>query len=136
MTVVYGIVIMMALLAGGAIGLLLTVARSHLVAARHQKYEQEVARDRELYAAAQAVLQHYKSTGFKERPGNPTVAASGCGATCAACGSRNLHAKASAGGEAQCSPLSRTRPWSAMDARLALSARTSDSSVTHQLPRR
>lgn len=63
MTVVYGIVIMMALLAGGGIGLLLTVAHYHLVAARHQRYEQEISRDLELYAAAQAVLQHYKPTG-------------------------------------------------------------------------
>jgi hypothetical protein len=63
MTVVYGIGIMVALLAGGSIGLLLTVVRYRLVAARHQKYEQEVARDRELYAAAQAVLQRYKLTG-------------------------------------------------------------------------
>jgi hypothetical protein len=63
MTVVYGIVIVMALLAGGGIGLLLTVAHYHLVAARHQRYEQEVAQDRELYAVGQAVLQHDKSTG-------------------------------------------------------------------------
>ena len=67
MTVVYGIGIMMALLAGGAIGLFLTVAHYHLVAARHQKYEQEIARDRELYAAAQAGPQHYKSTGSSNR---------------------------------------------------------------------
>lgn len=65
MTVVYGIVITMALLAGGAIGLLLTVAHYHLLAARHQRYEQEIARDRQLCAAAQAVLQHYKSTGSR-----------------------------------------------------------------------
>lgn len=63
MTVVYGIVIAMALLTGGGIGLLLAVAHYHLVAARHQRYEQEMARERELYAAAQVVLHHYKSTG-------------------------------------------------------------------------
>ena len=67
MTVVYVMGIMMALLAGGAISLVLAVAHHHLVAARHQKYEQEVARDRELYAAAQAVLQHYRSTGSSNR---------------------------------------------------------------------
>ena len=65
MTVIYGIGIMMALLAGGAIGLLLTAAHYHRVAARYQRYEQEIARDRQLYAAAQAVLQHYKSTGSR-----------------------------------------------------------------------
>lgn len=65
MTVVYGIVIMLALLAGGGIGLLLTVAHYHLVAARHQRYEQEIARDRGLYAAAEAVHQHHKSTGSR-----------------------------------------------------------------------
>jgi type II secretory pathway component PulJ len=65
MTVVYGIVITMALLAGGAIGLLLTVAHYHLLAARHQRYEQEIARDRQLRTAAQAALQHYKSTGSR-----------------------------------------------------------------------
>jgi hypothetical protein len=63
MTVVYGIVITMALLAGGGIGLLLTVAHYHLLAARHRRYEQEMARERQRSAAAQAVLQHYKSTG-------------------------------------------------------------------------
>jgi hypothetical protein len=59
MTMIYALGIMMALLCGGAIGLFLTAAHYHGVAARHQKYEQEIARDRELYAAAQAVLQHY-----------------------------------------------------------------------------
>jgi len=63
MTVIYGLGIMMALMAGGAIGLSLAVAHYHRVAARYQRYEQEIARDRDLYAAAQAVLQHYKSTG-------------------------------------------------------------------------
>lgn len=53
MTVVYGIVIMMALLAGGGIGLLLTVAHYQLVAARHRRYEQEIARDREPYSHTQ-----------------------------------------------------------------------------------
>ncbi len=53
MTVIYGIGIMMALLAGGAIGLFLTVARSHLVTARHQKYEQEVAERRNVYRPRQ-----------------------------------------------------------------------------------
>lgn len=71
MTVVYGIVIMMALLAGGGIGLLLAVAHFHQVAARHQRYEQEIARDRELYAAAQVGLQHYKSTGSRNGQATP-----------------------------------------------------------------
>jgi hypothetical protein len=62
-TVIYGIGIMMALLAGGGIGLLLTVAHYHRVATRYQRYEQEIARDRELYTAAHAVLQHHKSMG-------------------------------------------------------------------------
>jgi hypothetical protein len=66
-TVIYGIGIMMALLAGGATGLLLTVAHYHRAAARYRRYEQEIARDRELYAAAQAVLQHHKSTGSGNR---------------------------------------------------------------------
>lgn len=66
MTVLYGIGIMMALLTGGAISLFLTVAHYRLVAARHHKYEQEIARDRELYAAAQAILQHYKSTSSRD----------------------------------------------------------------------
>ena len=65
MTVIYGIGIMMALLAGGAIGLLLTVAHNHRAAARYRGYEQEIARDRELYAAAHAVPQHHKSTSSK-----------------------------------------------------------------------
>jgi hypothetical protein len=60
MSVLYGIVLVMMLLAGGSIGLLLAVTHRHLVAVRHQKYEQEAARDQELYAAAQAVLQRYK----------------------------------------------------------------------------
>jgi hypothetical protein len=62
-TVIYGIGIMMALLAGGGIGLLLTVAHYHRVAARYRRYEQELARDRELYAAAQAGRQHHKPAG-------------------------------------------------------------------------
>jgi type II secretory pathway component PulJ len=65
MTMIYGIGIMMALLGGGAIGLFLAVAHYHRVAEQHRKYEQEISRDRELYAAAQAVLQRYKSTSSK-----------------------------------------------------------------------
>ena len=60
MTVIYGTGIMMALLAGGVIGLLLTVAHYQRAAARYHRYEQEIARDRELYTAAQAVLRPRK----------------------------------------------------------------------------
>ncbi|HEY1699634.1 MAG TPA: hypothetical protein VGG75_07975 [Trebonia sp.] len=67
MTVVYGIGIMLALLAGGTIGLLVTEARYHLVVARHRQYEQEVAEDRELRVAAQVRLQRYLSAGSGNR---------------------------------------------------------------------
>lgn len=60
MIVIYELAIMMALPVGGAIGLFLRAAHHHRVAARCRKYEQEIARDRELHAATQAVLQHYK----------------------------------------------------------------------------
>jgi hypothetical protein len=67
MTVLYGIGIMLALLAGGTIGLLVTQAHYHLVAARHRQYEHEAAQDRELCLAAQARLQHYLSASSSNR---------------------------------------------------------------------
>lgn len=56
----YGIGIAMALLTGGAIGLLLTVAHYQQVAARHQQWEQEIAPDAKRYAAALAALRRYQ----------------------------------------------------------------------------
>jgi hypothetical protein len=67
MTVLYGIGIMLTLLAGGTIGLLVSEAHYHLVAARLRQYEQEVALDRELRVAAQVRLHHYLSTGSGNR---------------------------------------------------------------------
>lgn len=64
-----GIGIAMALLTGGAIGLLLTVAHYQRAAARRQRYEQEAAQDRELYAAARAAIRRYRPT----RPRNSTA---------------------------------------------------------------
>ena len=58
-----GIGIAMALLIGATIGLLLTMAHYHRVAARRQRYEQEVAKDEELYAAARAALHRYGPAG-------------------------------------------------------------------------
>jgi hypothetical protein len=60
---IYGIGIAMALLTGGIIGLILTLAQYQRLAARRQRYEQEVARDRELHAAAtQTALRRYGPT--------------------------------------------------------------------------
>ncbi len=63
MTMIYGIGIAMALLAGGAIGLLLTVAHYQRSAAREQRYEQEIAEVAELYAVARASLKRYGASG-------------------------------------------------------------------------
>jgi hypothetical protein len=60
---IYGIAITMALVIGGAIGLLLAVARYHSMAMERRRYEQEVARDGYLRAAAtQAALRRYSPT--------------------------------------------------------------------------
>jgi hypothetical protein len=66
-TGLYGIGILLTLLAGGTIGLLVAEAHYHLVAARHRQYEREVALDRELRVAAQVRLHHYLSTGSGNR---------------------------------------------------------------------
>ena len=58
--ILYGTGIAMALVTGGIIGLILTVAHYQRLAAQRRRYEQEVARDRELHsAAAQAARQRY-----------------------------------------------------------------------------
>jgi hypothetical protein len=62
-TAVYGIGFAMALLTGGAMGLLLAVARYQHSAAQRRKYEQEIAQDAQLYAAAKAALRCYRPTG-------------------------------------------------------------------------
>jgi len=54
-----GIDIVIAMLTGAAIGLLLAVTRYQGVATRQERYEQEIARDAELYARAQAILQRH-----------------------------------------------------------------------------
>ena len=55
-----GIGIAIALLTGAATGLLLAAAHYQRAAARRQRYEQEAAQDRELYAAAQATMRRYR----------------------------------------------------------------------------
>jgi hypothetical protein len=60
MIYVFGIVI--ALLTGGAIGLLLAAAHHQRVAAQRLRYEQEAARDRELHAAAAQAALRYRPT--------------------------------------------------------------------------
>lgn len=57
----------MAMLVGGAIGLLLAVAHYEHAAAQRQQYEQEIAHDAERYIAAQAALQRYRPA---RRPDN------------------------------------------------------------------
>ena len=68
MNMIYGIGIAMALLAGGAIGLLLTVTHYQWSAARQQRYEQEIAEVAELYAVARASLQRYGASGPRNNP--------------------------------------------------------------------
>jgi hypothetical protein len=71
MTVVYSIGIAMALLIGGVIGLLLTAAHYQRAAWQRQRYERDVTEDADLYAAAQAAVRRYKTTG----PRNSTTTA-------------------------------------------------------------
>jgi len=61
---IYGIGIAMSLLAGVAIGVLLTVARYRWIAAQRLRYEQEIAQEAELYAAARTALR-------RDRPARP-----------------------------------------------------------------
>jgi len=57
-----GLYIAAALLIGGAVGLLVAIVRYGRAAARYRKYEQELARDVQLSAAAQAAALHCKLT--------------------------------------------------------------------------
>jgi hypothetical protein len=66
MAMIDGIGIAMALLTGAAIGRLLTVAHYQRAAAKRHRYEQEAARDTELYAAARAAVRHYRSAGPRD----------------------------------------------------------------------
>jgi hypothetical protein len=63
MAVIDGIGIAMALLAGLAIGWLLTQAHNQRAAARRHRYEQEAAQDKELRAAARSRLRRYTIAG-------------------------------------------------------------------------
>ena len=51
MTIVYDAGLVLALLVGGAIGLLVTVSHYEQIALRRWQYEKEVTEGRELYAA-------------------------------------------------------------------------------------
>jgi hypothetical protein len=64
MAIIYGVGLAMALLIGGAIGLLLTAAHYELIASRQRGYEKEIARGPDRYAA-QVMLRHL-------RPGRPS----------------------------------------------------------------
>jgi len=64
--VMYGIGIAMAPLAGAGIGLLVMAAHYQRAAAQRRRYEQEVAQDAELYAAARASLRRYQGTGPRD----------------------------------------------------------------------
>jgi hypothetical protein len=59
MVIIYDIGMVLALLTGGAIGLLVTAAHYEQIALRHWAYEKEVAARRELYVAL-GMLQHIK----------------------------------------------------------------------------
>jgi hypothetical protein len=85
----YGIGIAMALLTGGIIGLILTVTHHQRLTAQRERYEQEVARDRELRAAAaQAAHQRYnrpiwpgnlgRSAGLRARRDRRTIILAWC----------------------------------------------------------
>jgi hypothetical protein len=54
-----GIDIVIAMLAGAAIGLLVAVARYQGVETRQERYEQEIVRDTERCARAHAILQRH-----------------------------------------------------------------------------
>jgi hypothetical protein len=59
MAIIYGVGLATALLIGGAIGLLVTVAHYELVASRQQGYEEEVAEGRD-FAAARFMFRQLK----------------------------------------------------------------------------
>ena len=60
MTIIYGIGLAMALLIGGAIGLLVMAAYYEQIALQQREYEREVAERRHLYATL-ITLHHVKS---------------------------------------------------------------------------
>lgn len=62
MATIYGVGLIMALLAGGAIGWLLTIGHFQRIASQHREYENELAEVREFYVAW-AMARHI-------RPGN------------------------------------------------------------------
>lgn len=70
-TALYGIGLVLALLAGGGIGLLLAMARYQRAAARRQRYEREVAGEAERRAARREALRRYAAAA----PGRGTAAA-------------------------------------------------------------
>lgn len=65
------IAIVIALLVGGAIGLLLSAAHRQRDVSRRMGFEQEVTQDAELYAAARAGLCQYRPAG--PRDNDPTA---------------------------------------------------------------
>jgi surface antigen len=65
-TMTDGLGIAVALLAGGAAGLVVAIARYGRSAARYRRYERELARDAELNAAAHAAARHHVATGPRD----------------------------------------------------------------------
>ena len=64
--VLYAIAIVIALLVGGAIGLLLSAAHHQRGVSRQLRFEQEVTQDAELYAAVRARLRQYRPAGPRD----------------------------------------------------------------------
>jgi hypothetical protein len=58
-TIIYSVGLAMALLTGGAIGLVLTLAHYERISSRQREYEREIAEGRDLYAAL-AMFRHIK----------------------------------------------------------------------------
>lgn len=56
-TLLYGLALVLAFLVGGATSVLLTAMYYHWLASQQRRFEQEIARDAELYAASRAKLQ-------------------------------------------------------------------------------
>jgi len=66
-TMIYCVGIAMALVVGGAIGLVLTTAYHQWSTMQRQRYEQEIAEDTVLYAAARASGERYSPTWSRNK---------------------------------------------------------------------